>query len=315
MKILTRPGARATALALCLPLAAISLPLITAAPAGAATQTITITASGFVPMNQSIKTGDTITFTNADTAVHEIQFRETTGFTCTAKPLVVQKATSQSCTFTAAGKFNYSDPNQRGNTFKGVITVDAAVAATVTLASSASPIVYGDNVNLTGKVVPATAGTVVDIMAKESGDATYTKVGSATTTSGGAYVLQVTPGIFTSYRAEFMNGTAKITSGVTAVEVRPKVTLAKRFIKGKRLYLTSKVVSNASYAGKYLVVQRKNSLGGWTFVKSVTMGNFSSVRFAVRIPKGPSEFRTLLRTSQAGDGYLSNTSNVVFARR
>ena len=315
MNVLTRPGARAAALALSLPLAALSLPLIGAVPASAATQTITITASGFVPMNQSIKTGDTVTFTNADTAVHEVAIRQASGFTCTAKPMVVQPTKSQSCTFTVAGRYNYSDPNQRASTFKGIITVDAAVVPTVSLASSGSTVGYGDSVNLTGKVVPATAGTVVDIMAKESGDTTYTKVGSATTTSGGAYVLQVTPSIYTGYRAEFQSGTDRITSSLATVEVRPQVTLAKRFVKGRYLYLSTKVVSNASYAGKYLVVQRKNSLGGWTTLKTVTMGTFSSARFAVRIPKGSSQVRTLLRASQAGDGYLSSTSNVVFARR
>ena len=47
----------------------VAIPALAAGPASAATQTITITKSGFVPMNQTIKVGDTIAFTNTDTTV------------------------------------------------------------------------------------------------------------------------------------------------------------------------------------------------------------------------------------------------------
>ena len=51
---------------------AVVVPTVTASTAAAATQTITVTAKGFVPMNLSIKVGDTITFSNTDTTVHEV---------------------------------------------------------------------------------------------------------------------------------------------------------------------------------------------------------------------------------------------------
>ena len=78
----------------------VGVPALVAGPAGAATQTITVTASGFVPMNLTIKTGDTIDFTNTDTAAHQVLFKATTGFTCTVTPLVVQPSKTQSCTWT-----------------------------------------------------------------------------------------------------------------------------------------------------------------------------------------------------------------------
>ena len=60
-------------------LLAVAIPALVASTASAATQTITITKSGFVPMNLTIKTGDTIAFTNSDVAAHEVLFKATTG--------------------------------------------------------------------------------------------------------------------------------------------------------------------------------------------------------------------------------------------
>jgi plastocyanin len=297
---------------------AVAIPVLVTGTASAATQTISITASGFVPMNLTIKTGDTIAFANTDTAAHEVLFKATTGFTCTAKPLVIQPTKSQSCTWTAAGRFPYSDPNQRDRTFRGTVTVEAvtpAVVPTVSLVTSASVVQYGTDVTLSGKTVPATAGTMVDILALATGETAYVKVASVATTNGGTYTVAVTPEIQTSYRAEFQNGTARVVSGVTAVQVRPLVGLVLRKVKGARAYLTVKVTSSQSYEGNHVLVQRRNSLGRWTTVKRTALGAFSSDRFSVRVPNGTSRIRTLLPASQAGAGYLSGASRTVTVNR
>ena len=296
----------------------VAIPAIAAGPATAATKTITITTSGFVPMNLTIKVGDTIGFTNTDTAAHEVLFKATTGFTCTATPLVVQPTKTQSCTWTVAGSYPYSDPNQRDRTFRGTVTVDPVPPVdvpTVSLATSASVVKYGVGVTLSGKTVPTTAGTTVDILAMASGETTYSKVASVATTNGGTYTVAVTPEIQTSYRAEFQNGTARVVSTVEAVQVRPRVGLVLRTIKGVRAYFTVRVTSSQTYEGNYVLVQRKNSLGRWTTVKRTTLGAFSSDRFSVRIPNGTSRIRTLLPASQAGLGYLSSASRAIAVSR
>ena len=194
---------------------AVAVPALVASPASAATQTITLTKSGFVPMNLTIKVGDTISFTNSDVAVHEVLFKATTGFTCTATPLVVQPTKTQSCTWTVAGNYPYSDPNQRDRNFKGTVTVDPAtpvVTPAVTLVASADIVTYGAQATLSGKAVPTAAGTMVDILAKPFDETVYTKVTSVATTNGGTYTAAVTPEIATSYRAEFQNGTARVVS-------------------------------------------------------------------------------------------------------
>ena len=306
---------RSAALIASVSMAAVGLPAVAAGPAIAATQTITITKSGFVPVNQTIRTGDTVSFTNADTAAHEVQFRSTTGFTCTVKPLVVQPAMTQSCTWTVAGNYAYSDPNQRANTFKGTVTVEAVSVATVTLAASSAIVRYGDDSTLSGKATPAASGITVDILAMATGETAFTTVASVVTTNNGAYSVAVTPENGTSYRAEFQNGTARVASVVSAVQVRPQVRLVLRSVKGVRAYLRTAAISGLSYEGRYVLVQRQTRTGGWTTVKRVTLGALSADRFSVRVPSGTSRIRTLLLASQAGPGYLASASRAIAVNR
>jgi plastocyanin len=297
---------------------AVAIPALVAGPASAATQTITITKSGFVPMNLTIKVGDTIGFTNADVVVHEVLFKATTGFTCTATPLVVQPTKTQSCTWTVAGSYAYSDPNQRDRNFRGTVKVDPVapvVVPTVTLTASATVVKYGAEATLSGKVVPTAAGTMVDILAQATGETAYTKVASVATTNGGAYTVAVTPEIATSYRAEFANGTTRVVSPVTAISVSPAVGLVLRSVKGGHANFTVRVTSGMTYEGRYVRVQRMNSLGGWTTLKQATLGSFSTARFSVHLPKGTSRIRTFLPSSQAGVGYLSSTSRTIILSR
>ena len=181
--------------------------------------------------------------------------------------------------------------------------------------TSANVVQYGNDITLSGKTVPTTAGTMVDILALATGETTYVKVASVATTNGGTYTVAVTPEIQTSYRAEFQNGTARVVSAVQAVQVRPRVGLVLRTVKGMRAYFTVKVTSSQTYEGNYVLVQRKNSLGRWTTVKRTTLGAFSSDRFSVRIPNGTSRIRTLLPASQAGAGYLSSASRAIAVNR
>ena len=69
-------------------------------PAAAASQTVTISKTGFKPTSVSITVGDTVVFSNIDTVAHTVEFKPTTGIHCTAAlPLTLQAAKSASCTF------------------------------------------------------------------------------------------------------------------------------------------------------------------------------------------------------------------------
>lgn len=311
-----RRAVRGTALAAACSLTLVAVGAAVGSPASAATQGISITKSGFVPMNQTIKVGDTISFTNADVDAHQVLFKQTTGFTCTVTPLVVEPTKTQSCTFTAAAAYTYSDPNQKGSNFKGTITVEAPPATpTISLAADSGVVEYGTKVNLSGKTSMNAVGTVVDIMALPKGETNYAKVGTATTTAGGAYTFATAPEIETTYRADFQSGGNKISSSTEVVQVKPNVTLKLRFVKNGKAYFVTKVISSTSYNAHRLLVQRQNRLGGWTTLRTVTLGEFSSVRFVSKLPKGVSHFRTVLTATQAGDGFLGNSSNTISIRK
>src|SRR4051794_7282717 len=106
-------------------LAVVAVVVLAVGSAAAKTVTGTITKNGYVPSSTSIAQGDTVQFTNSDTVVHQVTFKSSTGFTCTPNPLVVQPGASGTCTFQSAGNYTYSDPNSKGNTFRGTISVTA----------------------------------------------------------------------------------------------------------------------------------------------------------------------------------------------
>lgn len=283
-----------------------------AGPAAAATQAVTITANGYVPSNVKLEVGDTVTWTNSDTVVHEITLKPSTGMTCTATPLVVQPTKSQSCTFSAAGNYSVSDPNVKGNTFRGTVTVAAPAAglASVTLSSSQDVVVYGSTVTLSGKINIAKAGVQVELMAKPSPDAAFAKVGTTTTSASGAFSFTARPEIRSQFQVQAVDGAKKAASPVSTIQVRPKVTIGQRYLKGNFAGLRTTVTSTKSYALVSVLVQRRNSAGGWTTIKSVKLGEFSSRNFRVRVPNGVSRWRVVLPASAAGAGYITGRSPV-----
>lgn len=293
----------------------VGLPVVTAPAAMAASQTVTITSSGFVPRDVTVQVGETVTFSNTDAAAHQVEFKGA-GVTCPASPFVLQAGTSGACTFTVAGTFAYSDPNKKGNTYRGSVTVTAppGQAAAVTLAASKPLVVYGTRVALTGKVNPVKGQVTVDLWARPYPETAFAKVGTTTTQGDGTYAFSLPPQLRTEYRTQFVDGAAKADSPVVTVLVRPKVTLAVKSVSGRTAKLRTGVVSTVSYAGKPVLVQRRNSQGGWTTIRTVRLGEFSAVTFSVKVPSGTTRWRVYLQASQAGGGYepsFSPTRRVV----
>lgn len=279
-------------------------------PAVAAAQTVTITPNGFVPRDLTIQPNDSVTFSNADSTTHQVEFKTTTGLSCSASPLVIQPGAAGSCTFASAGTFSYSDPNVRGNTFRGSVTVAAPAAAKggVTLAASRKVAVYGAKVRLSGKVDPVKGGVSVELWARPYPEPAFAKVATVTTQADGTYAFALPPQIRTEYRTQFTDGGTSAQSAIAVVKVRPKVTLKVRSVSGRKASLRAGVVSTVSYAAKPVLVQRRNSQGGWTTVRTVRLGQFSASTFRVSVPRGTSRWRVYLQASQAGGGYEAGFS-------
>ncbi len=297
----------------------IAIAIASLAIAGAAiakTVAVSITKNGYVPNAVTVAAGDTVQFTNSDTVAHQIVFKPTSGVTCVPTPLVLQPAQSGTCTFQAAGKYAYSDPNVKGNTFRGTVTVGSApnppAADTLTLAAKPQLLIYGGKVSLSGTLSNQKVGENVDALAKPCGQTAQTKVTTVQTTTGGAFTAVVRPLKNTLYTVKVKS----TTSPTVTVNVRPKLRLRK--LAAHRYSL--RVFAAQSFAGKYGTFQRFNgTLGRWVKVKRVLLRAnstgvaptvISSVSFRSTI-RPRLKIRVVLPQLQVGSCYRPGRSNVI----
>jgi len=290
--------------------------LVIAGAAIAKTVAVTITKNGYVPNAVTVAVGDILQFTNSDTVAHQIVFKPTTGVTCVPNPLVLQPTQSGTCTFQAAGKYAYSDPNVKGNTFRGTVTVVSApnppAADTLTLAAKPQLVIYGGNVTLTGTLSNHKVNENVDVLATPCGQSAATKVTTVQTTTGGAFTAVVRPLKNTLYTVKVKSTTSKAVSE----KVRPKLRLRK--LAAHRYSL--RVFAARSFAGKYGIFQRFNgTLGRWVTVKRVLLRAnstgvaptvISSVTFRSAI-RPLLKVRAVLPQLQVGSCYRPGRSNVI----
>lgn len=286
--------------------------LVFAAPAGAADQTVTITKNGFVPSSVTVGSGERVTFTNADTAPHQIVFQKSTGVTCTPANLVVQPAQSAVCTFATAGSYSYTDANQKN--LKGTVVVQAANAVPgITLAVSPVTIVYGGSATLSGTLASHAANEKVTIDAQPCG-ASAKPITTVTTTTGGSYTFAVQPLKNTTYTARSKNST----SSPVTVKVRPRMRLGK--VAAHKYSV--RVYAADSLVGKVVAFQRYNrARSSWVTVKTVTLAAgpaavsptvISARTFTSSVRKGL-RVRAVLGAAQATPCYLAGVSNSIYS--
>jgi plastocyanin len=277
----------------------------------AATVTVTVTKSGYVPKAVTIAPGDSVQFTNSDTVPHQIVFKSTSGITCVPNPLVLQATQTGTCTFQSAGSSMYSDPNTKGNTFRGTVTVTGP-QQTIALSAAPQLIAYGANVALSGILSSHAAGENVDVLAQACGASAAAKVATVQTTSNGAFSASVSPLMNTTYTVKVRN----TTSNAATLSVRPKLRLGK---VGPHRY-SLRVNAAQSLAGKYANFQRYNGTR-WVAVKTVLLraGStgiaptvISAATFRSGI-KGRLRVRAVLGQAQAGTCYLPGTSNTILS--
>jgi plastocyanin len=283
------------------------------ATAVAKTVTVSITKNGYVPKSVSVMAEDTVTFTNGDTVAHQVSFKSSTGFTCTPSPLVLQPAASGSCVFHTAGSYSYSDPNTKGNTFRGSITVTAPPDS-LTLAAKPLLLIFGGKVGGTGTVSTAKAGETVDVLAQQCGATSAQKLTTVQTATGGVYSISVQPLMNTIYTTKLRNAT----STASAVRVRPLMRLTR--VAAHRYSL--RVSAGQSFAGKYVSFQRYNgATKRWVAVKViplkaskagvapavVSVASFrSTVKTGLRV-------RATMAQAQVGTCYAAGLSNTIRA--
>ena len=290
----------------------VSALLVTVAPAAARTVSVAITKNGYVPRSLSIAAGDSVTFVNQDSVAHQVVLRPTTGVACPATPLVVQPGQSATCTFRAADRYTFTDPNGRGSAFRGTIEVAAAPGTAMTLRMSPTIVRYGANATVSGALASGQPNQTVDLLGQECGSTALKAVTRMTTTAGGAFTASVQPLRNTSYQARLRSAT----SAQTLVRVRPALRLGR--VARQRFAL--RVRAAQSLVGRTAVVQRYSARRrAWLRVRVVTLTRtvpavaptvISAASFRARV-RANVRLRAVLSTAQAAPCYVGAASNVI----
>lgn len=280
---------------LLLPLALVAA-LVVAAVSGAATKatkTVQVTGEGFTPAAITVSVGDSVTWHNADNANHQVVANDGSFASPVLKP-----GDTFTQTFNAAGKTNYHDALATKHT--GSVTVTAP-AANVTLSAASQTIVYGSSTTLSGAVTNQLTNEPVTLTSQPFGKGTQS-LATTTTAANGMFDFGVSPTIQTSYQAHWRT----TASPNVTVNVAPRVGFG---LIG-RLY-TAKVTSDLNYAGHFVLVQKRNAIGGWKTLKRVFLGANSRAVFRVHLAHGRSVLRVALPASQAGAGYVQGMSRLL----
>jgi hypothetical protein len=179
-----------------------------------------------------------------------------------------------------------------------------AAEASEPLLASRTTIVFGGEVTLFGRFTNGFADQPVILREKEYGDTAYSTLAVLTTKRGGRWRMTVTPAILTSYLASTENER----SAPLDIHVRPRVSLTRN--RGR---FVARVVSNATYEHRFILIQRR-ARRGWTRIARIVLSR-KPRRFNVPLPLGVSRLRAYLPRSQAGAGYVAGFSPAIVVRR
>jgi len=282
--------------------------LLVAAPAPAKTVTVDISKLGFVPGTVTVQTGDSVTWTNKDTANHQVVCA-----TCPFTSLVLAPGQTHTFTFAKVGSFTTVDPLNKNK--KGTVKVTAA-PATLSLAAHPTAVNYGETATLAGVLSTSQANAKIEILSQACGETAAKVVGNVTTTAGGNFTYDTKPTIGTSYQARYRPASGPVTSTAIPTSIRPIVNLRRNATHR----FTVQVVAAQSFVGKAVVFQRwVTATHHWTRVKTVFLGSraavstplaastVSSVTFGAPL-KGGLKLRAVLPSGQAGPCYITATS-------
>jgi len=264
--------------------------LAVASPALAATKTVSITKTGFVPTTVTISTGDSITWKNADTRNHQVVSDRGSFVSPILRP-----GQSYTFTFQASGTYKYRDglyPDNRGTVEVKGPPPSASLGATVPI------VVYGMESHLQGVVSNLKSGELVTILSQPYGQSSYAEVTTVTTTTNGAFDYIVKPTVLTNYQVRWKSATSQ----PVTLQVRPKITLQP----GRRGWFLTRVTAAKSFAGRSIYVQRRTQFGQWISVQKYTLGSLSGKLF--KKPKTKGYYRIFMTINQAGVGYLEGWS-------
>jgi plastocyanin len=289
--------------------------LLVAPSALAATKTVSITNSGFVPNSVTIEEGDSITWTNSDSRNRQPVSQDA----AFASP-ILKPGETFTHRFTKDGRYTVTDALVRNQRSTVTVTKPAPLGSP-SLAASKRSVIYGGSLVLTGKVPTSNAGERVTLRAEvltPAGTRQASSVSEVNTVSGGTFSFTHAPTAQTTYTAVWQSTPATTQTSVpVTITVAPRVGLGVvRKLSGRRVVFSTKATSAISYVGKSVFIQRRNSFGQWISLKRVILrSNTIATRATVRLPKGLSRIRVLMPKAQAGTGYIAGVSRTVLLVR
>jgi plastocyanin len=277
---------------------AAALALTIAAPATAATRSVSIFGSAFSPKSVTVTEGDTVTWTNKDNDLHQVL--EDKGRFVSA---ILKSNQTFSFTFQAAGTYTYHD--ELHPKLKGTVIVKGA-PPTLTFAVSQPYVTFGDQITLSGVVSNHAAGESVTVFYQPYPQPSPIQRAVLLTGPGGTFSLLAKPQILTTYMASWKGAYSLPAS----VEVRPKLTLGRN--NGWLIH----AYAGRSFAGRGVQFQRLNtSTGQWVTLRLVRLDASSSARVTnLKLPKGANRIRVAMSVNQAGAGFLGTIGSTIVWR-
>lgn len=264
-------------------------------PAAAATKTVQITRTGFVPATVQIATGDSVTWRNADTTKHQV-VADNGAF---ASPILGPGKTF-TFTFRAAGTYRYRDVFK--TRFRGTVRVSGPPPS-VSLGVSRAIVYYGGSTTLSGQISNKKANESVELLYRPYPQASFAVLGTVVTSADGTFSFNTKPTILTEYQAHWK----RASSIVVRSEVKPLISF--RYSRVSRIFSVA-VKAARSYSGHSVYLQRLSRFGQWVAVKKVRLNFSSAARFRAKLPRGRSRLRIFMTVNQAGPGYLASWTGV-----
>jgi plastocyanin len=266
----------------------------------AATFAVTLTPVGPQPSIFTAALGDTVTFTNGDSASHSIVDRSIGLQSPELGP-------GQTWTYvlTTSGRLTYSQEGKPGGF--GQIVVERT--GSVTLKTSRRSVAYGTGAVLTGTTTYVSFPVKVE--AKAANDPQWNTVGTVSPATDGTFAVPVQPQIGTQYRATVFDG--ELLSPLVNIAVRPVITLAARRRTapgGSLLTLTARVVPGEA-ATRLDLARFDTKRQDWKRVLSRSVPDSGRVAFRWRVEYGSSLLRAMVVSHGAARGFAEASSRGV----
>lgn len=176
-------------------------------------------------------------------------------------------------------------------------------SAFVTLAPTALKVLYGNRLELSGRISNHQGGQIVTILAHAYGASAPSKSTVVLTRDGGFWNTSVKPTIRTSYQARW---NANVSSAIV-VGVQPAVTV-KQLIGGG---VWTHVAAGRSFVGKTVELQQLAPGAGWKTLAQLPLKRDNDVTFGAPIKSGSATLRVAMSVNTAGIGYLGTSSHTL----